>query len=75
MQNVWRNKINSRSVLVGKHEGKRQTGRPRRRWEDIKMDLNGTRRMKVGWIHLARYAENAVIQVWNVAARCGTVSL
>ena len=28
------------SVLVGKHEGKRPLGRPRRRWEDnIKMDL------------------------------------
>jgi len=27
-------------VLVGKHEGKRQLGRPRRSWEDnIKMDL------------------------------------
>jgi hypothetical protein len=27
-------------VLVGKPEGKRQLGRPRRRWEDnIKMDL------------------------------------
>jgi len=27
-------------VLVGKREGKRQLGRPRRRWEDnIKMDL------------------------------------
>ena len=27
-------------VLVGKHEGKRSLGRPRRRWEDnIKMDL------------------------------------
>jgi hypothetical protein len=27
-------------VLVGKHEGKRALGRPRRRWEDnIKMDL------------------------------------
>jgi hypothetical protein len=27
-------------VLVGKHEGKRPFGRPRRRWEDnIKMDL------------------------------------
>jgi len=27
-------------VLVGKLEGKRQLGRPRRRWEDnIKMDL------------------------------------
>jgi hypothetical protein len=26
-------------VLVGKPEGKRPPGRPRRRWEDIKMDL------------------------------------
>jgi hypothetical protein len=26
-------------VLVGKSEGKRPHGRPRRRWEDIKMDL------------------------------------
>jgi len=27
-------------VLVGKHEGKRPLGRPRRRWEDnVKMDL------------------------------------
>ena len=29
-------------VLVGKPEGKRPSGRPRRRWEDnIKMDLQG----------------------------------
>ena len=26
-------------VLVGKPEGKRPLGRPRRRWENIKMDL------------------------------------
>ena len=26
-------------VLVRKHEGKRALGKPRRRWEDIKMDL------------------------------------
>ena len=32
-------------VLVGKPEGKRPLGRPRRRWEDdIKMDLH-----EVGW--------------------------
>ena len=32
-------------VVVGKPEGKRQLGRPRRIWEDnIKMDLQ-----KVGW--------------------------
>jgi hypothetical protein len=28
------------SILVGRHEGRRQLGRPRRRWDDnIKMDL------------------------------------
>ena len=33
-------------VLVGKPEGKRPLGRPRRRWEDnIKMDLQ-----EVGWV-------------------------
>ena len=33
------------SVMVGKPEGKRPLGRPRRRWEDnIKVDLQ-----KVGW--------------------------
>jgi hypothetical protein len=26
-------------VSVGKPEGKRAVGRPRRRWEDIKMDI------------------------------------
>jgi hypothetical protein len=32
-------------ALVGKPEGRRQLGRPRRRWEDnIKMDLQ-----EVGW--------------------------
>ena len=31
-------------VLVGKPEGKRPVGRPRRRWEDnIKTDLQGSR--------------------------------
>ena len=32
------------TVLMGKHEGKRPLGRPRRRWEDnIKMDLQEVR--------------------------------
>ena len=40
-------------VLVGKPEGKRPLGRPRRRWEDIKMDL---REVGVGgdWMELAQ---------------------
>ena len=34
------------TVLVGKPEGKRPLGRPRRRWEDtIKMDLSGSGRV------------------------------
>ena len=42
-------------VLVGKHEGKRSLGRPRRRWEDnIKMDLQEMGCGVVDWIDLAR---------------------
>jgi hypothetical protein len=40
-------------VLVGKPEGKRPLGRPRRRWEDwIKMDLRETYLRGMEWIHL-----------------------
>jgi hypothetical protein len=31
--------INAYNILVGKPEGKRYLGRPRRRWEDIRMEL------------------------------------
>jgi hypothetical protein len=44
-------------VLVGKPEGKRQLGRPRRRWEDgIRMDLGeiGLGGGVVDWIRLAQ---------------------
>jgi hypothetical protein len=34
-------KTNSYRLLVGKPEGKRPLGRPRRRWVDIRMDLGG----------------------------------
>jgi len=41
-------------VLVGKPEGKRALGRPRRRWEDnIKMDLQEVGCMYMDWIELA----------------------
>ena len=36
--------------LVGKPEGKRPLGRPRRRWEDnIKMDLQEVGGVETGW--------------------------
>jgi len=43
------------SVLVGKPEGKRPLGRPRRRWEDdIKMDLQELRGGFGDWMELAQ---------------------
>jgi hypothetical protein len=42
-------------VLVGRPEGKRPLGRPRRRWEDsIKMDLREIETDGVNWIQLAQ---------------------
>ena len=42
-------------VLVGKPEGKRPFGRPRRRWQDnIKMDLQEIGYGSMDWIELAQ---------------------
>jgi len=42
-------------ILVGKPEGKRPLGRPRRRWEDnIKMDLQEVGCGLMDWIELAQ---------------------
>jgi hypothetical protein len=42
-------------VLVGKPEGKRPLGGPRRRWENnIKMDLQGVGCGGMDWIELAQ---------------------
>jgi hypothetical protein len=42
-------------VLVGKHEGKRPLGRPRRRWEDnIKMDVLEVGGGRGDWMELAQ---------------------
>jgi hypothetical protein len=42
-------------VFMGKPEGKRPLGRPRRRWEDgIRMDLREIRWGSVEWIQLAQ---------------------
>jgi len=43
-------------VLVGKPEGKRPMGRPRRRWQDnIKMDLQEVGCGGMDWIELPQY--------------------
>jgi len=41
-------------VLVGKPEGKRPLGRPRRRWDGIRMDLREIGWGSVEWIQLAQ---------------------
>jgi hypothetical protein len=57
-------KRNVYRLLVGKPEGKRPLGRPRRRWiENIKMNLLEIRLSVVGWIGLAqdRYRWRALV--------------
>jgi hypothetical protein len=45
---------NAYRILMGKPEGKRSLGRPRRRWEDgIRMDLREIGWGSVDWIQLA----------------------
>jgi hypothetical protein len=63
-------------VLVGKPEGKRPLGRPRRRWEDgIRMDLRETGLGGVDWIQLSqdrdrcRAVVSAVINLRVLALR------
>jgi hypothetical protein len=58
-------------VLVGRHEGKRLLGRPRRRWEDnIKLDLREIGIDEAKWIQLAqdwvqgRSCVNTVMNLW-----------
>jgi hypothetical protein len=42
-------------LLIGKPEGKKSLGRPRRRWEDIiKMDFQALGCGDIGWIELAQ---------------------
>jgi hypothetical protein len=54
MWRVW-GRIGVHRVLVGKPEGKRPLGRPRRRWEDnIKIDLQEVERGRGDWMELAR---------------------
>jgi hypothetical protein len=41
-------------VLIGKPEGKSPLGRPRHRWNDIKINLTDIGWGVVNWIHLAQ---------------------
>jgi len=68
-------------VLVGKPEGKRPLGRPRRSWEDnIKMDLQEIEWEGMDWIDLAQNRDrwralvNAVMKLWvsRNAGKCVT---
>jgi hypothetical protein len=43
------------TILVGRPDGRRSLGRPRRRWEDnIRMDLREIGFEDADWIHLAQ---------------------
>jgi hypothetical protein len=63
-------------VLVGKPEGKRPLGRPRRWWEDgIRMDLRGTGLGGVDWIRVAQDRDRCravVSAVMNLRGSCAT---
>jgi hypothetical protein len=57
--------------LVGRTEGKRPLGRPKRRWEDnIEMDLREIGIDGANWIRLAQYrvqwraCVNTVMNLW-----------
>jgi hypothetical protein len=48
-------KKNAYGILVGKPEGRRPLGSPRRKWVDnIKMELSETGWSGMGWIDLAK---------------------
>ncbi|KAJ4447243.1 hypothetical protein ANN_09247 [Periplaneta americana] len=57
---------NAYRLLVGRPEGKRSLGRPRRRWEDnIKMDLTKVGYDDRDWINLAQDRDRWLGYVWR----------
>jgi hypothetical protein len=65
-------KISIYRILVGKPEGRKALGRPRRRWEDnIKMELQEVGCVGMDWIDLAQDRDRwrvLVIAVMNLRA-------
>jgi hypothetical protein len=62
-------KRNAYRILVGKPEGKRPLGRPRRMWEDnIKMDLREIGWGGMEWIDLAQDRDQwrALVKCWDI---------
>jgi hypothetical protein len=59
-------KGNKCRVLVGKSEGKRPLGRPRCRWDDIKIDLGERRCGVMDWINLAQDSDQWRALVYTV---------
>jgi hypothetical protein len=63
-------KRNAYRLLVGKPEGKRPLGRPRRRWTDNRMDFGVMGWGDVDWIGLSqvrnrwRAVVNSVLNLW-----------
>jgi hypothetical protein len=55
MWRAWGEVRGAYNILVGRSEGRRSIGRPRRRREDnIKMDIREIGFRDVDWIHLAQ---------------------
>jgi hypothetical protein len=74
MWHAWERNVYK--ILMGKPEGKRPLGRPRRRWEDgIRMDLREIGWRSVEWIQLAQDRDrwwalvNTVVNLWVLAPR------
>jgi hypothetical protein len=59
-------RIGGRGIHIGKPEGKRPLGRPRRRWvQNIKMDLSEIEWYGMDWIDLAQDRDHGVNTVIN----------
>jgi hypothetical protein len=50
----WAGHGDAHRVLVGKPEGKRPLGRPRRRWDNIKMDFQELGEVCGDWMERAQ---------------------